>query len=362
MEIQVKEIKKLKVVEQNDIKTYMFHFIYLCVILSDERYDTWYMNNFIQIYTHINAAHPNPFLMIDYSEDPYKEILYRELFDYQAIKGNILDFVIGKINQNQYVYIYTDEYYLPVKIFYKKTHFVHESLIYGFNYKEKILYSMSLDKSFQFTMINYDFNTFQEAYEMGKVSYKTLAPWVEGRAVNIFSLNPEKIDPVFSVNRFLAKLKEYIYSIDDHSHASSQWDYDKRVKRCGLEVYDVIKQSVRGEFEGLNTYDYRAFHLIAEHKKGIYKRLNYIISIYGLEKKLSDHIMIYKKVVDQFEIIRIKYLHQVLLESSFKNIYQPIKKKHKIIQFCNIIDQAVELEQKTITDIYKKLAISLSDR
>lgn len=123
----------------------------------------------------------------------------------------------------------------------------------------------------------------------------------------------------------------------------------------GFNLYDVFIK-----IQGKITSDYRAIHLLAEHKKGIYDRIGYVISRYNLEGEIVALHKEYMKVVQQADIIRIKVLKNLRAFGN-ANIYNPTVSNLNLKQRAKVEDVLHSMKnlKNTENDILEKLILQL---
>ncbi len=350
---------ELQVVLQKDITTFLHRSLPLCMVLAFEKYKPWFYSNFIQIFSFTNDK-GNVELNFLEPRDCCSEIVDMICLGFPMLThvDNILDYIIKNINMGYYLIINVDENYLPNKLSYNRGHFIHPSLIYGYDNEKKQLKAIGFNQNI-FQEITFDYAQFNEAYENGKLYYQYSAPWTEWSAIQL--LRPKKFEKEYPFNheRFIKELKNYTLSIGDSIRLYSFEYYEDQVE-YGLNVYDVFIQSMEDLLQGKITSDYRAIHLLCEHKKCIYDRIEYVISRYNLEGEIVAQHEEYKKVVNQSDIIRIKVLKNL---RAFGNtsIYYPtvsdlnLKQKAKVEDVINNMKELKNMEG----DILKKIVYQL---
>ncbi len=346
---------ELQVVLQKDITTYLHRSLPLCMVLAYEKYKPWYYSNFIQIFSYKNDRGYVEFNFLE-PRDCCSEIVDMICLGFPLLThvDNIIDYIIENINMGYYLIINVDENYLPNKWAYNKIHFIHPSLIYGYDNEQKQLKAIGFNQNI-FQEITFDYAQFKEAYENGKIHYKNSAPWTEWSAIQL--LRPKKFEAEypFSHEKFIKDLRSYLSSIGDSIRLYSFEYYENQVE-YGFNLYDVFIQSMEDLLQGKITSDYRAIHLLAEHKKCIYDRIGYVISRYNLEGEIVALHEEYMKVVQQSDIIRIKVLKNLRAFGN-ANIYNPtvsdlnLKQKAKVE---DVIHSMKELKN-TENDILRKI-------
>lgn len=348
---------ELKIIMQQDITTYLHRSLPLCVVLAYEKCIPWYYCNFIQIFSFTDKK---GYVELNYLEprDCCSEIVDMVCLGYHLLKEvkNIIDFIVEKINMGYYLIINVDEYYLPNKWTYKAEYYVHSSLIYGYDNKKEQLKAIGFNKQASFTEITFDYTQFIEAYENGKIHYKDSAPWCEWSALQL--IRPKKFEVVypFSNDRFLKELKNYLFSIGDNVRLYS-FEYHENQVEFGFQVYDVTIRNLENLLHGKLTIDYRAIHLISEHKKCIYDRLEYVISQNKLTGEIITLLKEYLYVVNQFNNIRLKSLK--LFSNSDISVLT-LKQEIAIKNIIQMIKELKNTEFDILLKIYKQLSLDLN--
>lgn len=178
-------------------------------------------------------------------------------------------YIIKSINENNYVYLCVDDFYMPRRFDYKKRHFKHDLLIYGYDdFLEIFMIAGYNDKGHYCT----DYLSFQDFYKANPEDLVLLA--VDDR----YELNYKK-------NDYMEFLKSYISSNEK----------DRGLNSCYrlLEFIDAIDT----DFE---LYDIKPFIVFLKHKSVIHLVMNRIMGN-------NCHSDLYNKYEKQFDLCdRIK--------------------------------------------------------
>jgi FkbH-like protein len=354
------ESKDLPIKHQTDITVYLCHSLALCPILADEKLLPWYYEHFIQIFS---MAAENGHVMLEFLEvrSPYKDIMHEVYLGYNLLEDvtNIIDFVIHKINLDYYVIINVDEYYLPNKRSYQINHFVHHSIVYGYDNHRRELKAIGFNAQGLFSQLTFDYDLFAKAYENGKLHYRQWAPWAETNAVELLKRRDFKKEYPFNMRRFLTKLGDYIGSNPDDSVIYSL-RLDKEVLTeervaYGFGVYDVVRGNLLKLLNNEVFIDYRAMHLLYEHKNAINQRLNYIRSRFAITGKTAELIRDYSKIVEQFHAIRLKFFEITMARGRALPVLSLPEDEPVIHQVIQMLDTAKNDEYGLLTQIYDQL-------
>ncbi len=348
------------VIVQREITTYLHRSLPLCAILTYDKYMPWYYSNFIQIFSFMDRTGG---LFIDYIE-PCRcavEVMHIVNLAYHLLKQhkeNIIDFVVEKINLGYNLIMFVDEYYLPNKWAYRKTHFVHSSMIYGYDNEKKQFMAIGFDQNMMFGKIVFDYNDFEDAYESGKIHYKETAPWCELSAIQLIRQNNFDEEYPYSNERFLMELEEYLFSKGDTRRLYS-FMYKDNNAVFGIGVYDAAIQNLENLYSGKATIDYRAMHFIWEHKKGIYDRIGYSISRNKLSGEIIELHKEYLKVVDLSNNIRLKSLE--LENSGIKASTLSANLEMLINNILQMVKELKKADYDILLRIYKQLELELNE-
>ncbi len=349
------EWKELTVVMQKDITVYLHWSLPLCVVLAHDKFLPWFYNKFIQIFSHTNE---NGFVLLNYLEN-YNNIC--EIGKYQGLGVNVLknipsiiDFVIENINNGYYLIINLDESLLPNKTAYGSDHFIHESLIYGYDNEIGQIKAIGFNENHMFTKIEFEYDLFVKAYESAKINYRETSMHCEWASIRLVKINESDNEYPFSLQVFTQELKNYLFSIQDKAKT---YIYDLEHKggsyECGFKVYDVYINNLKKMLDGIFTMDYRATHLLAEHKRCIYNRLVFIMSKYDMPTEFKELCGDYAKIADRFEQIRIKAYIQSRQQIE-SNILSD-EHKHAIMEIIDRVDELKNEEKNILLRIYEHL-------
>ncbi|MCL6589227.1 MAG: SDR family NAD(P)-dependent oxidoreductase [Firmicutes bacterium] len=348
--------KELRLVLQREITTSLHRCLPLQVILSDELLHPWFYEHFVNIFSQIQG---DGIIKLDFLEEwaPYRAAINEISLGarYLAQYPDIIPFIIDNINQGHYLNVSVDEYYLPRKMRFGKTHFIHHALIYGYDNHKQELKIVGFNAGNVIDRIVYTYDEFREAYEKGKEFYPESAPWAYRTAVQIFYSNGFDRPYPFNINKFLHKLYNYLHSVPEPD-IIYYWSLREDQVEYGFKVYDAVLERMDAILRGVVRMDYRATHLLYEHKNAIVKRLAYIIGRYGITGRLIDLYEAYLKVAEQFKTVRLRYYE---LENRFT--YRDIEPgemeagKAQIEQLMAIISAAREEEKELLTEVYEIL-------
>ena len=308
----------------------------LAVALSKDSSLEWVFSNYIQL------VFQNPYL---YDNQPLKffKLSFKNgmvwdaecpLLNYDTITRkmlnemdvDIIDYIRNSILHGLFVKVYLDEYYLPYRFSYKKKHYTHESLFYGFDDDKEELYGLAYvtDRNgYHFKRFIVEMKIIREAY---------YSPIEEGflreRIVGI-TCNSERYYE-FDKNVVKKSIYEYIHSIRSDVKYSEINNPDKSIV-FGIKTYEHVRNYYQ-KMQDLKMSPI-PLHIIFEHKKLMYERVKYMMK--------NRYIRYNRGLLDGFieiinKAIKCKYM---FLKCSSRNSEYAHKKLDDEIQEIRSLDE-----------------------
>lgn len=316
----------------------------LLILSNNDDYLSWFANNFFQIRSYYRD---NVFcLRYDFerlwSVCPYFErsILYR---DFVNVKwDNIISFVIDCIDLNNYIEIRTNQYYIPASQSYKKDHFFHDTLIYGYDKQKQTVNIADFYSNGIFTLTEMSFESLDNAYNLIKNCNDTYS------ANRIDIIKKIEVEYNFDLSKFKIELCDYLHS------NNSTLSYEAKNKTVnsnqvfGIAVYNSLLDWLNHKTDGnKKNIDYRPFHFLYDHKISISKILLHIVNI-GIIKESS--------IIEQWSEIEQKslFLRNIYIKYA---ITLDIKLKNRMI---NLLLQLKESETRILQSL-ESICLMITD-
>ena len=182
----------------NMYNTYMFIAYPMSILSAYYIYTEWSLDRFINIKS--NAEFD--FNYAGWAYGLYGEI--EQVIDMTRIytsmlcenfKIDITKALIRQINDNRYAYIMLDEYFLSPQSSYRREHFIHDSLIYGYDDDNSVFYAISIN-SFMGTVrkVKYSFSDVNSAFcSQVKWNEKFVEDKNE-KAISVIWMKPKQIN------------------------------------------------------------------------------------------------------------------------------------------------------------------------
>jgi polyketide synthase PksN len=344
--------KELKIKLQKQVNSYLNRAYPLCILFCYDHF-AWYNTHMLQICAQI---FDNNYVILDYQEEFYffKKVMDFSCIGYKQVNHveNITDYIIEKIDNGVYVNVCMDEYYLKTKESYMKNHFVHETLIFGYDNLNRRFLGMGFDNDGFFNTYYIEYDNFNKAFEEGKIYYKESAPYAENSALTFYT--PRKdTHYMYDIGEFLYGLNCYLESRGNRDRVSvivpqnsDNIQLDKMNVQYGVNAVRTAIDRFKKITDNQILIDYRSIHLLAEHKKGMLARLEFAACCRDKEGNTKELIERYKEIVNDFESIRIKVLEMVSRQVG--NI-----EENNIQRIIEIMEASIEKEIEILKDIYE---------
>lgn len=308
--------KELGIVLQNEITIYLFRWLPMCIILTNKNLLPYYYQHFIQICSQTNS---NQYIMFDYAEGfVHVDVLSNQQIGIEVLEkiSDIVGFVIDKINDQMYVRIYLDEYFFPEKLSFQKKHFVHDSLVYGYDDFTKQFFVIGFNENISLVKMSIDFTAFVKAFNGTIEHYQESAPNVKEEGIELIGYPNLESEYPFDINQFIIDVNNYIHGVGRNyiiTHImppKGEYKPEKFSVKYGIEVYDDVIFGLNKLLEGEKLIDFRAFHLLEENSKGIFRRLSYISMKYNLSNEFKVMIQDYLNICENLTILKLKFIKQ----------------------------------------------------
>lgn len=353
--------KILKFEIQKEITVYRNYSFPLCIILSNEFLKDWMMNHFGNVYLMRNGSE---YVWFDFLE-PSKftnDVLDVDYITINELRNvDMVSKIKSLIDEGEYVTVFIDEYYLDGTQYVDK-HEITEVLIYGYDNKDKIFYTVNYNDENIFATTQYSYSDIETstAYISNNVDMQSSLPiWVSSFTITTYKIK---------------YFEKYVYSpvsifneITDYCSSKELYDYLRpeiiieRGKRAvfGFNTQKIILDCMYKFLEDDFKIDFRYIHLLCEQKKSLHNKLIRLNSDYSLG--IDNDIEEYQKICDALEIIRITYICGLLSDkTNEKSIYGKLKDEKKIKKMIGYLEFVVQNEKVILENIVEKLKIALS--
>lgn len=254
--------ENMNLTQQQDVN------IYIQIYYGKNQYEEWKYMNYIQLFydeSDVNTVYLDYFMFPRKGFDASYQYLCHFLdteyinvtkcFDYYE---NVHHYIKDSIEQDYYVNISLDEYYVSGRFAYKKVSYHHFNLFYGYNDDLQEYYILGYNDKGKLAISAIPYHILQsEMYGENIVRYK-------------YSVNNCEIK--FDINYVKQAIREYVYGIDSSLKFSNV--LANREGCYGLNIFDKLRLTERGR--DLIIYDKRISFVLYEHCKLMKERLLFL--------------------------------------------------------------------------------------
>ena len=285
-------------VTKSPVKGFSHQAALLSILLGHKECWEWVCNNHIQVFSlkNLEGARSgtldfyymdyNDFRSYEYAANPW--IRYFETPLAILDMENLKSLFIERLENNFYIQIEIDEYFIHTYDLFETEHISHWLYIYGYDKEKQGFYCMDnfRNSKFGYEVIPAEevINSIKENYNsfLRKLSFNRNMTAEEkiGPSIAMFQVLPYLADPlnkeVLAINmkRIISLLKHYL-NIDFSNvpyRASEYYVY-------GTDVYDSLYQYLESILEGNRKIDVRAFCSFLDHKALMLWRMDYICNV-----------------------------------------------------------------------------------
>ncbi len=306
------------------ISTYTHHSYYLSILQNDSNTLWWIFSNYIQLYI-------NKDLNKNYWGDFYFPMAY-ELKCFETCKwlvvqkipryfisekyDDILEYLKEMLENDFYVHMMVDYYYVSKSRHYMKKHRCHDCFVYGFDDDTQEL--MCADYMFKDMRLAYDIIKYDEIREGFKASLSR-----KDEILYEYTYSYKKKDTcdyAFHIQNIINNLKDYRDSVMPEYWRNYNYDNSGEIA-WGLSCYDVYSDYL-GKPE-MNLIDLRLLYMFMDHKRIMVERLNFLFQKYNkiaLENYINEYEELYKKLnkalkyLIKFNITRKEELKKIVCD------------------------------------------------
>lgn len=326
---------ELPIDDKHNIKSYTWYALPLSVIHTKKEYLPWIYKTFMQIKSSKTIPENGDHLKYCFNRN-FNEVLKINKIEYSKI-NNLLEFMESGIQNNIYLNCELDEYYIKTKEHYKKKHFIHPSLLYGYDKKNKTFsavgFSSGMFKKFH---ISYD-----DFYNSVKNAEITNDPYSHNDfSMLCYEVNSQKKEYRFSKEEFKNILMDYLFPKSENNEMV-----------YGIDIYKILSNSLQNSYISNIYIKFNTTQLLAEHKKTFKSSLDYILSSNNLQKEFEGLSKEYNEVAGLFESIRMLHIKLGSIEGNWFYITNDSSAK----QLNGEISKAFEKEKYILHKILKKL-------
>jgi len=327
-------MKNLPLSPQTEINGYLFYTLPYTILYTFPQYKDYLMERYLQCYGYVDERNCMIFGYADgvgYHGDMFYDSGPLDIIFHSYTVGIQLDiqkYIISSIDNNSYVTIFVDEYYIEGRPAYKKERRLHEILIYGYddeNFNYFVFDRKPYFSSFQQNQID---NAYKSGYDIYSIApIEARVNWVNDKSIILIKPKPIRVPYSFSSRRFIENLKSYLKGEFNALYNSFVFPQEK----CYIGVYNtnLVRYCVEKLYPADNVYIiYPSVHAWYESKVNLLNKIKYCYE--KIDYESNELILAYEKEIKkQSDVIRLSFfkydrggkLNRDIISSSLDNIF-----------------------------------------
>ena len=289
----------------------------------------------------------------------------RQVFSFDEVRDNTIDFIKSKIDQNFYIFTYNDKFHISTNGYYHKWHFVHPLIVTGYDEELASFICIDFDPRHGPVRINILYSEFTLAVLDCEKNYMCGA-WL-GILNTMFvciRLNQSFIAPTdsgrrrhahyaFSLDRFISELRDYLYGIPRAGQPYEPFQYQPTLVVYGVRVYDELLRHFDRFVEDKVALRFKVLHDFVLHKWMLWQRLSYICDRYDVSETCLDAVKAYENIYRKAEHLRLLNLKCNMRDHEEFN---SLSLNPKFIEaFRKVIPELKKEETEILYEIYNEL-------
>lgn len=349
--------KRLPALLQNDIISFNNYALPLCVINGNNK-EEWILEHFGNIYCQKSE---DGYIMLDFLEqyDYPKDVLEYKFLTYQEYSSinDIISHIKERIEHDYQVMIIVDNDCLYEKREHPLRHFPMQIYIYGYDDEIEMFFGMGYRSDFTFGDVSYRYEEVRHAYQSFCKYYEIQNDWISMYAEIYMKVKEPLKKYRSSSGRILQELKEYYKSEKCMDKIRPEFLIEGECNEFvfGKEAQDIAVKALYKLLDGEFKTDYRLIHLLYEHKKMVYRKIEKLVQVKKLEEGSNDLKKEYQKqVVKKINKARLIFMMQVIDDNGQKQFYAQLKNKEAILAIIKLLEEAIEKEEEILQKIMEK--------
>lgn len=315
----------LPIATDHHATTYLHHAFPLAVLLTEERLRPWFLERFVQLVaaTYVDDdGRVELWLDLAEREHAYSEVLVEIPLDLRLAGpvDSVIDILRGHVDAGFYPVILLDEYHLPQKRCHQDHHFVHPTLVHGYDDGGRRLATLGFDRHMRFGPIILGYDDVASAWRAATdaVERGDVVPPKHRGVITLLRPRPFRSAYPFDLRRFTDRLGGYLDAELDSAEAyfghacqlgPAAWsDPGAPQVRSGMDVYDVLDIHLELLTEGRLTMDYRHMQVLHQHKLLLHERLSVIAAGHPDGGALTTPLREYSKWMRRIDTARLLFL------------------------------------------------------
>ena len=230
-------------------------------------YKHWFCENFIQLYVNKH----NELKIYDYKCPFITAINHNEKLK-KLSPYMVLEFIKELINTNSFLWYFLDRYYVN-KDNPNNRHYLHNTMIYGYDDNEKLIYICDFfgaNNQFEYGTISYrDFILATKSIDKNNLFYYGMSHLLVQEKIDVF---PYKL----KLETILQQLSDYKKSINTTATEDALQEIEFGNGKWGLSIYPWLADKIANFDDDSSRINPRLLYILCDHKRAMIYRINFL--------------------------------------------------------------------------------------
>ena len=298
----MRDKRKQLIITKPLVTAFPYHADLFSVISDIPTAEEWIMNYLLQLRVNKIGVYD---LFLDFATGDADNLINNCPFiKINAIErnqiDNIIEAVIAAIDEDKYIYVSIDRYYIRECDEYNICHMNHDMLISGYDKTKEVFIGSDFFVSGKYETKEISFSEFRDAYDnYNRNAYSVFEDvlLITKRTGYRYKFNEELAMELLCEYMAASNTNKRFYPIKDQRFLNNdRFSF-------GIEIYEVLIKNIGTIKEGKCISPIRSYHVLYEHKKLVFKMLNLLLASRCL-KLVNDDIEAYRDVILSAERVR----------------------------------------------------------
>ena len=327
----------------------------LSILSTDDAYLPWFFSNYIQLF--YPKARGFPYATVDFFHPPQYPSL--SLLNIQLFNRRILEkigamplneFLVRCVDDELYVRLYVDEFFIPDRTAYKRAYMPHKLLLFGYDRRLSCFDIIGFRKNGQYAPSRVNFADLERAFYSAKLTEEVQTVERDDRDLALGNpaeiwlarLNRER-KCIFDVQLVIEQLVDYLSSENTAMRFRMLDTSYYGQEGSGMDVYGCIRRRLEYSLEHPDFCDFISLHILWEHKKCMLLRIKYMEEHRYLDP--GDLLFeAYKEIESQAQILRMMILR-----------FQMQRDRRIVERLISRLDQCSQMEEPLLKKLLEKI-------
>ncbi|MBT3274718.1 MAG: hypothetical protein HN368_16285 [Spirochaetales bacterium] len=306
----------------------------LSLLSTSDTYLPWFFSNYIQLF--YPKARGFPYATVDFFHPPQYPslpLLDTQLFDRSVLEkigpASLSKFLMRCLDDELYVRLYVDEFFIPDRSAYKRAYMPHRLLLFGYDrclscfdtigflkngrYAVSQVHSADLERAFYSTRLMEEIHERERGERdpaLGNLAEIWLARLKPGRQCQ------------FDLQLVIEQLVDYLSSKNTAMRFRMLDTSYYGQEGSGMDVYGCIRRRLEYSLEHPDFCDFISLHILWEHKKCMLLRIRYMEEhryldpgdlLYEAYRNIESQAQILRMMILRFQIQRDRRIIERLI-------------------------------------------------